>query len=242
MRWFEFKHGLFGATNKHQQGTRWWRKRWGIRLSGEGRTKVGLISDPLKEGRTGDWEGAWEVRGIAPIHPWPGCWWSILSGILYKALEWVYPITNFLARGSSWLVLRAQNKFGSGLHFHFGQVGVLTPDKDFLLLPVNKRLRNMSTSGNREASILASPSDCTFTGVFEIRKFQPEKYKWQWRRGAGHTYLGAQQRAKRGLSTLILDLLAFWVTLFLSLFLTWRCYNLHHSIQKISDHTLITFT
>ena len=28
----------------------------------------------------------------------------------------------------------------------------------------------------------------------------------------------------------------------MSLFLTWRCYNLHHSVQKISDHTLITFT
>ena len=28
----------------------------------------------------------------------------------------------------------------------------------------------------------------------------------------------------------------------MSLFLTWRCYNLHHSVRKISDHTLITFT
>ena len=116
-------------------------------IIGRGSNKSWPHQWPL-ERRFGDWEGAWEARGIAPIHPWPGCWWSILSGILYKALEWVYPITNFLARGSSWLVLRAQNKFGSALHFHFGQVGVLTPDKDFLLLPANKRLRNMSTSGN----------------------------------------------------------------------------------------------
>ena len=28
----------------------------------------------------------------------------------------------------------------------------------------------------------------------------------------------------------------------MSLCLTWRCYNLHHSVRKISDHTLITFT
>ena len=28
----------------------------------------------------------------------------------------------------------------------------------------------------------------------------------------------------------------------MSLFLTWRCYNLHHSVRKISDHAMITFT
>ena len=28
----------------------------------------------------------------------------------------------------------------------------------------------------------------------------------------------------------------------MSLFLTWRCYNLHHSVRKITDHAMITFT